>query len=105
MSIFYIRDGGPFSMCFDRNDQNKFLHMLGKRFQQIQKNDKPLPISKNRNHWKCTKLCHFYKNKWPGTNKSMCQYIEEELKGSGMKDTVGNCTKKDFSIGHYEAPG
>ena len=32
MSIFYIRDGGPFSMCFDKSDQEKFLGMLEKRF-------------------------------------------------------------------------
>ena len=105
MSIFYIRDGGPFSMCFDSSDQKKFLSMLGKRFQQIQNNQEPILISKNRNNWKCTKLCHFYKNKWPGTSKPICQYVEEKLKGSGMEDTIQNCTKEGFSIGHYEAPG
>ena len=105
MSIFYIRDGGPFSMCFDSSDQKKFLGMLKKRFEQIQNNNTPMPISRDRSNWKCTKLCHFYKNKWPGTNKTMCQYVEGELKGTGMKDTINSCTKEGFCIGHYEAPG
>mgnify|MGYP001226067038 FL=1 len=48
MSIFYIRDGGPFSMCFDESDQANFLSMLEKRFKQIKRNDFPKPISKNR---------------------------------------------------------
>lgn len=105
MSIYYIRDGGPFSMCFDRSDEKKFLEMLEKRFKQIQRNDFPQPISRNRTHFKCTKLCHFYKNKWPGTNISMCEHVEEHLKAFGEEDTVQRCTRDGHSIGYYEAPG
>tara|TARA_R100000084_G_C4630377_1_gene138044 strand:+ start:325 stop:1134 length:810 start_codon:yes stop_codon:yes gene_type:complete len=28
MTIFFVKDGGPFSMCFDKEDQDKFLGML-----------------------------------------------------------------------------
>ena len=79
--------------------------MLKDTYESIKANNEPRPLSKKRDHWKCTKLCHFYKNKWPGTNKTMCQYVEGELKGTGMKDTINSCTKEGFSIGHYEAPG
>tara|TARA_R110002020_G_scaffold460313_1_gene678774 strand:+ start:1342 stop:2307 length:966 start_codon:yes stop_codon:yes gene_type:complete len=105
MSIYYIRDGGPFSMCFDKSDQEKFLGMLEKRFKQIQRNDFPQPISRNRTNFKCTKLCHFYKNKWPGTNISMCEHVEEHLKAFGEDDTVQRCSRDGFEIGYYEAPG
>ena len=105
MSIFYIRDGGPFSMCFDQSDQQKFLKMLEKRFKQIQRNDFPQLISANRSNFRCTKLCHFYKNKWPGTNISMCEHIEEHLKALGEEETVEKCTRDGFEIGYYEAPG
>ena len=105
MSIYYIRDGGPFSMCFDKSDQDKFLEMLEKRFKQIQRNDFPQPISRNRTNFKCTKLCHFYKNKWPGTNISMCEHVEEHLKAFGEEDTVQRCTRDGHNIGYYEAPG
>ena len=105
MSIYYIRDGGPFSMCFDKSDEKKFLEMLEKRFKQIQRNDFPQPISRTRKHFKCTKLCHFYKNKWPGTNISMCEHVEEHLKAFGEEDTVQRYTRDGHSIGYYEAPG
>ena len=105
MSIFYIRDGGPFSMCFDQEDQDKFLGMLKERFEDIQHNQAPKLISKNRNHWKCTKLCHFYKNNWEGTNTCMCKHVDTHLQEYGMEDTINNCTKEDFVLGHYEAPG
>jgi hypothetical protein len=105
MSIFYTRDGGPFSMCFDESDQKKFLEMLGKRFKQIQRNDYPQPVSRTRKHFKCTKLCHFYKNKWPGTNQTMCHYVEDHLKALGEQETMEKCTAEGHEIGFYEAPG
>ena len=105
MSIFYIRDGGPFSMCFDKDDQDKFLGMLQKRFKQIQDTNYPRPISYDRSNWKCTKLCHFYKNNWPGTNTNMCQHVDDHLRACGEQETVEKCTKEGFDIGYYEAPG
>lgn len=105
MSIFFIKDGGPFSMCFDKSDQKNFLEMLRARFQEIQKNDAPRPISSDRSNWKCTKLCHFCKNNWPGTDQNMCIYIESHLAKHGMEKTLANCTRTGFDIGFYEAPG
>ena len=105
MTIYYIRDGGPFSMCFDKTDQEKFLGMLEKRVKQIQRNDFPQPLSRNRKSFKCTKLCDFYKKNWPGTNISICEHVEENLKAFGHDETVEKCTKEGFNIGYYEAPG
>jgi hypothetical protein len=105
MSIFFIKDGGPFSMCFDKADHSKFLNMLKNRFQEIQKNNKPKPISTDRSNWKCTKLCHFCKNNWPNSDKNMCIYIEDYLNTHGMDKTIKHCTRPDFNIGFYEAPG
>ena len=105
MTIFYIKDGGPFSMCFDKEDHDKFLEMLKERFQEIQQNMTPKPISATRNSFKCNKLCHYYKNNWPGTEQNMCIYIEKHLKTHGIDKTVKDCTRDGFDIGFYEAPG
>jgi len=105
MSIFFIKDGGPFSLCFDRSDHDRFIKMLKQRFLEIQKNNNPKPISEDRSNWKCTKLCHYCKNKWEGTDVSMCQYIDNHLKANGMNKTVSELTKSDFNIGFYSAPG
>lgn len=105
MSIFYIKDGGPFSLCFDKSDETKFLGMLQERFEDIKANISPRPISQDRSHWKCTKLCHFCKNDWEDTNTSMCQYVGNYLEQHGMEETLKHCTKKDFDIGYYSAPG
>ena len=105
MSIFYIKDGGPFSMCFDKKDEDKFLGMLKETFQSIKDNNSPKPLSKDRNHWKCTKLCHYFKNNWPGTDQNMCIYVEKHLNKCGMEKTVAECTREGFDIGYYSAPG
>lgn len=105
MSIFFIKDGGPFSMCFDKSDHDKFLKMLKERYQNIQNNDRPKPISQDRSNWKCAKLCHYCKNNWPDSDKNMCIYIENHLKQHGMDKTIADCTRKGFDIGFYSAPG
>lgn len=105
MSIFFIKDGGPFSMCFDESDQKKFLKMLKSKFLDIKNNSNPQPISANRDNWKCTKLCHYCKNNWPGTDQNMCIYVENSIKTQGIEKTIENCTRQGFDIGFYSAPG
>jgi len=105
MSIFFTRDGGPFSMCFDKSDQDRFLGMLRKRYEEIKDNIKPRPISNSRRDFRCQKLCHFYKNNWPGTNTTMCEYVENKLHTIGHEKTLKECTNEGFNIGYYEAPG
>jgi hypothetical protein len=105
MTIFFIKDGGPFSMCFDKADESRFLNMLKDRFKDIQYNNTPKPISETRENWKCTKLCHYCKNNWPGTDQNMCIFIENSLKTKGMDQTIKDCSKPGFDIGFYSAPG
>jgi hypothetical protein len=105
MTIFFIKDGGPFSMCFEKADHDKFLEMLKNRFQDIQQNMTPKPISVDRSNWKCTKLCHYCKNDWKDTGENMCIYIEKHLQKHGMDKTIKECTREGFDIGFYEAPG
>jgi hypothetical protein len=105
MTIFYTRSGGPFSMCFDKLDQEKFIEMLKKRYKQIQHNESPNCCSRNRTSFKCTKLCSFYKKNWEGTNTSMCEHVDQHLKAFGHDETVEKLTAPNFDIGFYEAPG
>ena len=73
--------------------------------EEIKNNIRPKPIKQNRMDFRCQKLCHFYKNNWPGTNTTMCQHVEGRLHAIGYKETLKECTKEGFNIGYYEAPG
>ena len=105
MSIFFVKDGGPFSLCFDKSDHGRFLKMLQNRFESIKNNNTPKPISETRENWKCAKLCHYCKNNWPGTDQNMCIYIENTLKTKGMEQAIKECSRPGFDIGFYSAPG
>lgn len=105
MSIFFCRDGGPFSLLFDEEDSKKFMEYLKNLFQEIVTAQNPRPISWDRKNFKCQKLCHYYKTNWPGTNDSMCHHVDMQLKTIGMAKTVATCSRPGFTIGTYKSPG
>jgi hypothetical protein len=106
MTIFFCRDGGPFTLAFDKDDDEYFLNnTLKSMFEEIKANQKPKPVSQDRNSFKCQKLCHYYKTNWPGTEKTMCHHIEDQIKTIGMTETVKNFSKPGFTIGKYKDPG
>jgi len=106
MTIFFCRDGGPFTLAFDKDDDEYFLNnTLKSMFEEIRANQKPKPVSQDRNSFKCQKLCHYYKTNWPGTEKTMCHHIEDQIKTIGMQKTVETCTRPGFTIGTYKSPG
>jgi len=111
MSIFFYKDKDgnpdpyPFSICFSKEDEARFLNMLHSRVKEIRENINPKLLDPTRKHWKCKSLCHYCKNDWPETNISMCQHIKEYLDDYGIDKTVQDCTRKGFDIGFYEAPG
>ena len=104
-SIFFLRDGGPFSLCFDERDDEKFIKKLRENFEYITNNKMPKPINNWRNDFRCQKLCTFYKNKWDGTNTRMCNYVENHIKTYGIDVTQKQLKKEDFTLGYYAAPG
>jgi ATP-dependent helicase/DNAse subunit B len=105
MTIYFVKDGGPFTLFFDDSDKEKFLNILKNRYKEIIDNTNPQPISKDRTFWKCTRVCHFGKNDWDGAGCNMCQYVGDYLDKNGMDKTVTDLTAPGFEIGYYEAPG
>lgn len=106
MTIFFCRDGGPFSLAYEEEDIQEFINVkLKKLFKEIVNNQNPQPRSPNRSDFRCTKLCHYYKNNWPETDQTMCHYIEDKLHTIGMPETVKQCSRDGFTIGTYKDPG
>ena len=105
MTIFFCRDGGPFSLAFDSDDMKDFLETLRKTFQEIITNQNPKPVSYERSSFKCQKLCHYYKTNWPGTETTMCHHVENQIYKIGMIETVKTCSRPGFTIGTYQSPG
>lgn len=118
-SIYFINDGGPFSICFDKSDLKKTEEMLRQKF-EIVKNTKRPKLNKS---WMCTKLCHFGKTTFDnthilpqieyrenqtcsmGSTMTKCEQIKHDIDMYGINHVVEQYKNKNHSFGKYKAPG
>ncbi len=119
VTIYFINDGGPFSVCFENKDLYETESMLRKKFEHIKRCEVP-KLSKS---WKCSKLCHFGKNSFQNTHlpildeyrsgqladvgqpMTMCEQIKHDVQLTGMKEVVDKYTLPGYTVGKYKAPG
>lgn len=118
-SIYFINDGGPFSICFDDSDLSKTEDMIRRKFDIIKQVKRP----KLNKSWMCNKLCHFGKTTFENTNidpiteyrdgttcpkgsyMTKCEQLKHDTELYGM-DTVVNLYKHtNHTFGKYKAPG
>jgi len=120
MTINFINDGGPYSICFDKSDLKSTEDIIRQKFEEIKKTEKP----KLNKTWKCTKLCHFGKKTFEqhdsilpiveyrdnqvcskGSHMTMCEQIRHDIEMMGMKNVVDSHSAKGYSVASYKAPG
>lgn len=118
-SIYFINDGGPFSICFHDSDLISTENMLRQKFEIIKTTKKP----KLNKTWMCNKLCHFGKTTFENThitpiteyrdgqickigqNMTKCEQIKHDLDLYGIDATMALYKNKNHSFGSYKAPG
>lgn len=117
--IYYINDGGPYTLCFTEADVPRIEAMLQKKFEDIR--DTEVPALKKS--WKCTKFCPYGMTTFDGTSvtpiKEM-RYGQVTKKGSYMtkceqtkyclehrstQSVVKNLSAPDYNVNHYQPPG
>lgn len=115
ITIYFIKDGGPFSMYFGPKDIEDTKQMIRDKFEYIR--DTKFPELKKG--WKCQKFCYFGLNKFDdpmtetrwgqftkiGEPMTMCQQIEYMNSKYGVDHTMKHMTKDGHKIGYYKAPG
>lgn len=101
VTIFYLQDGGPISVCFQNNDVERCEKLLEKRFTEIKKNKKPKNIWGD---WKCRALCHYGKTTVPGTKFTQCETVKHQLMELGM-DKVTKKLRDSKKVNSYEGGG
>lgn len=119
VTIFFINDGGPFSMTFDKKDIYATEQLLKDKFKRIQQTVKPR-LNKT---WKCTKLCHYGKTTFENTHvqpiieyrsgqicninspMTKCEQVAHDISVKGYQNTVDEYTVPGYNVGHYQAPG
>lgn len=119
ITINFINDGGPFSMCFQKSDLIKTEQMLRNKFEKIKAVKRPY-LNKT---WMCKKLCHFGKTTFENTSISpleeyrdnqitpkgnimcKCEQIAHDVQLQGIDSVVQSYKHPNHTFGFYKAPG
>lgn len=80
ITILYVNDGGPYTLCFDRSDFEITERLVRRKFERIRDTQKP-QLTKS---WRCNKLCGFGRSKHPeDQSKTVCEFLKDETKKKG----------------------
>jgi hypothetical protein len=119
VTIFFINDGGAFSVIFDKSDLPKTESMLRDKFEIIKKTQKP----RLHKSWMCSKLCHFGKSTFENssvlpileyrdnqlcqknTHMTKCEQIKHDIELKGINNVVDEYTVPGYTVAKYKAPG
>lgn len=103
MSIFFIRDGGPYTLCFDDSKLEQGLKLFKDTYESIKNTKIPRLLDNRQKDFRCNRICDYYKQKVGKSN--ICQFIHKDIKTNGIDETIKNYTKEGHKISHYSAPG
>jgi hypothetical protein len=119
VTIFFINDGGAFSVHFDKSDMPKTESMLREKFEIIKKTKRP----KLNKSWMCSKLCHYGKSTFQDSNvlpiieyrdnqlcqkdtfMTKCEQVKHDIELKGIDAVVDEYTVPGYTVGKYKAPG
>lgn len=99
ITIFYSRDGGPFTLVYTEEDKEKTKKLIRDKYQEIQRVSRP----KLTKDWRCKTVCHFGKNCLEGSSQTICSEVEAYTRKFGMNKTIEKYSQKD--IDKYGAGG
>jgi len=105
VTIFFIRDGGPFTMCYDEHTLEETEDRLRSRFNEISKCIRPTMQDPTQCNFKCKFICDYFKMTSPKEGTNFCRYIHDKIHEVGIDEVTRVHTDPKFNIEHYEAPG
>jgi len=125
VTIYFINDGGAFTVHFHDEDLPKTEQMLKNKFEFIKNTMEPqtLPELNPSQCWKCSKLCHQGKTTFEDTEvkplkelrvgkrtphgqiMTKCEQTRYMIDKYGIDWVTENLTHSDHNIGTYQAPG
>lgn len=102
LTIFFVRDGGPFDLEFDDNTIETMEEYLRLQFEYTKSVKVPKMCDPTQQDKKCKSFCSYYKRELDGTN--YCKAIHEQIKSRGINHVLSD--HMDISkFGYYQSPG
>ncbi len=121
ITIYYIRDGGPFTIPLGKDDIPETLRMIRNKFEMIRDTEVP----QMKKSWMCKKLCHQGKSTFEDTNvypliqqrqtsqcfascgdtMLKCDQLAYALQNRPIDVVIKNMTKDGHDFSYYKPPG
>ncbi len=105
LTIFFIRDGGPFMLSFGPNDLVKAEGLIKARFEDIKSCKSPALRDNRRRDWVCQKLCQYSQDNFLNSGTCTCEYIQKEIKATSIEEVTEKYMAKGHQFSQYQAPG
>jgi len=102
ITIFYIKDGGPFSMVFNNGNIEQTKNMLKNVFLDIKNTTKPIRRKETVQNKRFCSFCTFNKQQYKDTGMSICDFIHNEFKSKSIDTICDKYCNGDFQLGNYE---
>jgi hypothetical protein len=94
VTIFFVQDGGPYTVAFEKRHLKKALAKLKRKFEEIKNTVVPRRILNDQSkRWKCERLCHFHANAHPDSGDTLCEHIHREVVSLGTDRVVAKYGK------------
>lgn len=104
VTIFFIRDGGPFTVSFDDEHVSVVEEKLNARYKEILNSSQPMMCDPTQSDVKCEKFCEFFKMKGDdGTN--LCRFLHDKIATEGIDAVTEKYKRESHSTKNYKAPG
>ena len=103
ITIIFVRDGGPITVCFDDSDYKEIEKMIKDTFLEVKNNNQPKLLDPTYRDHRCNKFCAFYKKQVDG--KPLCSHIHNSINDYGIEHTTDVEMVEGFTPGFYSAPG
>lgn len=107
VTIYWIKNGGPFTLAYGPNDIPDTLKIIRRRFEEIRRVSIPRLKSKAGTHWFCKRVCHYGKSLWKDDleGRTICSFIRDKTVQIGTDEVMSRYTQPGFQVGYYENPG
>ena len=105
VTIFFIRDGGPFTITFDDDILPKVKSKLQQHFEYVRSVKIPKMLDKEQKDFRCNRLCHFKKSEWEYTGINTCRFMYNEINKTSLEQVVEKYQNPSFTLGTYQSPG
>lgn len=104
LTLFYINQGGAFSVLGSNKMLEDAWAMLQLNFEKISKNRNPRQLDPSNQDWRC-KYCCNYSKPYQDTGLSFCQFMKKEIILNGIDKTTDRYIKRENFNSYSEGGG